>query len=101
MDTEKIYLLGLTRDDLKEIIATTFSERFQTIKTTATVDEKKPLSIEEAAEFIGQAKQTLYKATSEGTIPFHKQGGKLWFFRDELISWIKNDQPAKNKLHLR
>jgi excisionase family DNA binding protein len=67
---------------------------------STTIDESKPLSIEEASAFIGLAKQTLYKFTSEGTIPHHKQGGKLFFFREELIEWIKGNSKSP-KIHLR
>ena len=49
---------------------------------------KQFLSIAEAAEFCGLAKQTLYSFTSAGTIPHIKRGGKLLFDRIELTEWL-------------
>lgn len=98
MDSEKIYLLGITKDELSEIIASTFSERFRDFKPTSTVDEKKPLSVQEAAEFLGIAKQSVYNGTSTGVIPHHKQGNKLFFFREELLAWIRNAQHGSNHI---
>lgn len=75
-------------------------EESNTRKQVVVVDEKKPLSPLEAAEFTGLAKQTIYKFTSEGNIPHHKRGGKLWFFRDELVAWIKG-RSVNNVMKLR
>ena len=55
--------------------------------------EEKPdlVNIDVAAEITGLAKQTLYSRTSQGTIPYHKRGKRLYFSRKELEVWIKND----------
>lgn len=75
-------LLSMFRDALRDISPT---------PTTQVIDESKPLTIEGAAAFTGLKKQTIYNLTSEDKIPFHKRGGKIWFFRSELIAWIRGE----------
>lgn len=36
---------------------------------------------------------TLYKWSHEGRIPCKKRGKKLWFYRDQLESWIEDGMP--------
>jgi excisionase family DNA binding protein len=43
----------------------------------------------EAAEFLHLSKATLYRFVADRSIPFHKQGGKLWFLETELLTWIQ------------
>jgi excisionase family DNA binding protein len=93
METQKIIFEGITASEFFDRINARISE-LKAQSQHATVDERKPLSIDDAADFTGLKKPTLYKMTSEGSIPFHKQGGKLWFFRDELVSWIKGESKA-------
>ena len=48
------------------------------------------LTIDETSEFLHVQKQTLYKYVSKGIIPHHKKGGRNYFFKNELIDWIKS-----------
>jgi excisionase family DNA binding protein len=49
----------------------------------------KPLTIDEAANFLKISKGYLYRLTSGGKIPFHKPTGKRIFFKkEELESFI-------------
>jgi excisionase family DNA binding protein len=50
----------------------------------------KPKNSHEAARFIGKSVSTIYRLVSQRRINFHKQSGKLYFFEDELIDWIKS-----------
>ena len=47
------------------------------------------LSAEQAAQFIGVSLPTLYGLTSARKIPHNKRGKRLYFDRQELISWIR------------
>lgn len=98
---EKIYLSGITKEQLAQLIASELTQSFHSLSSIAAIDDKKPMDIHGASDFTGLAVQSIYKRTSAGTFPHHKQGGKLFFFRDELIAWIKNERPSANKLHLR
>ena len=48
------------------------------------------LTIDETSEFLHVQKQTLYSYVSKGIIPHHKQAGRLYFLKNELIDWIKS-----------
>jgi excisionase family DNA binding protein len=47
------------------------------------------LSANEAAQFIGVSLATLYGLTSARKIPHNKRGKRLYFDRQELISWVR------------
>ena len=51
-----------------------------------------PLSIDEVSEFIGKSKPTIYSYVSRNEIPHSKSGGRLYFFKSEIIEWIKQSK---------
>ena len=52
------------------------------------------LDIKEASELIGKTIGTIYSLTSQKAIPYSKRGNKLYFFKDELLAWIKSGGKA-------
>ena len=52
-------------------------------------DQHVMLDIKEASELIGKTIGTIYSLTSQTAIPYSKRGNKLYFFKDELLAWIK------------
>lgn len=47
----------------------------------------------------GLSRGRLYQLTCSRAIPHHKKGGKLYFFRDELLAWIREgNRPAVEQL---
>ena len=48
-----------------------------------------PMSVDEAAEYLGIPKGTLYMKLSEGTIPATKPGKRYCLYRDELDKWLE------------
>lgn len=46
------------------------------------------LNLNQAAEHLSITKSTLYKKTSERSIPHFKQGKRLYFKRNELDTWL-------------
>jgi excisionase family DNA binding protein len=48
-----------------------------------------PIDIEEAAQFIKKEVPTIYTLVQKRKIPSHRQGKKLYFFKTELVEWIK------------
>ncbi len=67
-------------------------ERLQTI----FIKREKPfLNIDEASEYLGISKATLYGYTSKGIVPFFKlQDRRCYFDINDLNNWILN---PKNK----
>lgn len=65
-------------------------------KRVIKVGRKKPdenverifFTFTEAQKFLGVSHQTIYKLMKEG-LPSHKIGKKRVFFKEDLISWIK------------
>lgn len=55
------------------------------------------LVIEDAAKFLNLAVPTIYGKVSNNSIPFNKQGKRLYFLKSELIEYIKQ---GRNKTNL-
>ena len=53
------------------------------------------LTIDEDVVFTGYSKSAIHSATSKDTIPHFKRGNKLFFFKDELVEWLKSDNRPK------
>lgn len=49
-----------------------------------------PIGLKECAEFLDKSKHTVYQHVSKREIPFHKKGKKLYFYKSELNTWIKD-----------
>ncbi len=49
-----------------------------------------PLGVNAVCELTGKSRPTIYRYVSEKAIPAHKQGGRLYFFKSEILEWIKN-----------
>ena len=64
-------------------------EKLTTIENLLKGQTQKPLTFEEAAEYLGLSKSYLYKLTSARTIPHYKpQGKRVYFTKTELDSWL-------------
>ena len=54
---------------------------------------KEVLTLQEAAQYMGIARSSLYKMTSTQAIPFYRPNGKLIFFeKDDILSWIRRNR---------
>lgn len=54
---------------------------------------KEVLTLQEAAQYMGIARSSHYKMTSNQTIPFYRPNGKLIFFeKDDILSWIRRNR---------
>lgn len=61
----------------------------QEIKSMISEQSTKPLSFDEAAEYLHLSKSCLYKMTSSNKIPYFKPGGKkIFFLQTDLNSYI-------------
>ena len=55
-----------------------------------TQDDDQMMTMEEACQFIGKKRSTMYSLTSERRIPYCKRGNKLYFFMKKLVEWIQS-----------
>ena len=59
---------------------------------------KEVLTVEEAAKFMGMARSSLYKMTSDQTIPFYRPNGKMIFFeKSDILSWIRKNRVSSRE----
>jgi predicted DNA-binding transcriptional regulator AlpA len=48
-----------------------------------------PIKLDEVVSITGLSKPTLYGYVQRNEIPYHKKGNRLYFFKTEIIDWIK------------
>ncbi len=54
---------------------------------------KEILSVEEAARFMDIARSSLYKMTSDRSIPFYRPNGKMIYFeKANILEWIRKNR---------
>nr|WP_237421174.1 helix-turn-helix domain-containing protein [Flavobacterium sp. Sd200] len=54
------------------------------------------LTVSQASEFLNLAVATIYSKVSRNEIPVNKQGKKLYFYKSELIDWIRSGRIKTN-----
>lgn len=74
-----VYQLCQEVSELKRLIA-------EQHPATAPAINDKPLTVAEAAEFLGISKQTVYQNIAR--IPNRKKHGRLFFYRTELAAYL-------------
>ncbi|WP_299104313.1 helix-turn-helix domain-containing protein [uncultured Tenacibaculum sp.] len=48
-----------------------------------------PIQLDQVVPITGLTKPTLYGYVQRNEIPYHKKGNRLYFFKSEIIEWIK------------
>lgn len=81
-------LSSIPIDQIEILFERCFNRAMESIEKKSAEDEI--LSIDEAAEFLGLERPTLYTKVSKRQIPFMKQGKRLYFSKSELTSWLKS-----------
>jgi len=56
--------------------------------SNSLVEESEILTIQEAADLLKLAKQTLYQLCNKRAVPYYKKNKRLYFKRSELLDWI-------------
>lgn len=49
-----------------------------------------PIDIEEVCRITKKARSTIYRLSKDGTLPCYKKGKRLYFFRNEVMDWIRH-----------
>ena len=55
-----------------------------------------PILIQDAAHFLGLTIPTMYSKVSKGEVPVSKRGKRLYFFRSELLEYLKEGRQKSN-----
>ena len=88
----------ITFNDLPEVVAQLRDEVMslrsllteqRSVNNAKAVDTHVPMSVDEAAEYLGIPKGTLYMKLSDGSIPATKPGKRYCLYRDELDRWLE------------
>ena len=85
-----------TFDDLPNIIGKLFvkldkiEKLLKERKIHDSVINEELLTIEGAAELLKLSVATIYTKVCKNEIPVNKQGKRLYFYRAELLDWIKS-----------
>ena len=58
-------------------------------KQEAVSAQDELLSVSQAAKFLNLSVPTLYSKVSRKEVPVNKQGKRLYFYKAELVEWIK------------
>ena len=67
----------------------TILEKLTTIENLLKGQTEKPLTFDEAAQYLDVSKSHLYKLTSTNRVPHYKpQGKRLYFAKSELDTWL-------------
>jgi len=83
-------LIVARRDDLIEF-ATTYADRIlsRQPKPATKQDPEAPISQNEAMLFVKKSRQTFHSWRKKGIIKAHILGGRVYYFKSELISAMK------------
>lgn len=85
-----------TFEELPNVIGELFAKidniekLLQENKANIIVPEDEPLTISEAAKLLRLSVATIYTKVCKNEIPANKQGKRLYFYRSELLNWIKS-----------
>ena len=91
----------ITFNDLPEVVAQLRDEVMslrsllteqRSVNNAKAVDTHVPMSVDEAAEYLGIPKGTLYMKLSDGSIPATKPGKRYCLYRDELDRWLESSR---------
>lgn len=62
----------------------------------SSMPDEKLLTIEQAADFLSLTKPTIYNMVSRGELPSMKRSKRLYFSREDLISYVKQGRRKTN-----
>ena len=60
------------------------------LKAEPQTESNNPINIKEVATLAGLTVPTLYGYVQRNEIPYNKKGNRLYFFKSDIIEWIKS-----------
>lgn len=85
-----VLLSPIRLSDLEELIERAVHKALRSYTPEGMT--KDMLTLEEACEFLGLKRPTVYALVSKREIPHSKSGKKLYFSKKELDSWMRKDK---------
>lgn len=73
-----------------DYVISRLDEKKEADDSSPTQDDDQMMTMDEACQFIGKKRSTMFSLTSERRIPYRKRGNKLYFFKKELVEWIQS-----------
>ena len=65
-----------------DYVISRLDEKKEADDSSPTQDDDQMMTMDEACQFIGKKRSTMYSLTSERRIPYRKRGNKLYFFSE-------------------
>lgn len=90
-------LVVMTSEELENLVQNSVRKALAEQSFPSSINDDKPLSIDEASAFLKKPKSTLYQLTSTRQIPFSKMGKQLLFFKKDLLVWIEEGKKKTKK----
>ncbi len=87
----------LSPEELQDIIHFSIRKFLAESDSAPSVDYDKPMTMEEAAEFLNLPKATLYQFTSTRKIGFKKLGKRIVFTKQNLLDFLEQNQKKSKK----
>lgn len=86
-----VLLTPIRLNELEVLIENSVNRALIKSGSTQTDGEEieNPLNMGGVEELTGYSRQTLYGYCQKSSIPHHKKNGRLFFFKSEIIDWIK------------
>lgn len=50
--------------------------------------EKEIMNVDDCALMLTKSKETIRKYIANGSIPFYKKNGSIYFLRSEILNWL-------------
>lgn len=86
----EIIVTAISKKEIQKLIEDTVQKTMLQKPNNDEAQNSMFLDVDQAAQFLGIAKATLYGKCSKLLIPHFKKGKKLYFNKPELIDWLKS-----------
>lgn len=93
-----VVLAATNREAIREEIQS-LAAQFVPAPTEAT--EPQLLDVEQTAKLLGVAPQTVHEYKKKGLLPYHRLGGKVLFYRSEVLAALQAQTRPDGRRHSR
>lgn len=91
---ENLVFTQLSVPEIRQLFRKELESFFSEQSFLPAKPEAEILTVDQTADFLKLAKQTVYQLVSAREIPFSKRGKRLYFNRHELEQWIAEGRKA-------